>query len=166
MFFSLITACFTFAASWTKSPNRTYGFQVGQCLVYAIAAYFFGVYACIVMMLINALRNFLLATNRYKASYCFIFTILAVIMGLWVNGGSLAGILTIIATVQYSVCGYFAKKELSVKIVVIINLLLWLCYDLMVLDFFSGTMDIIAAVLAVITIVRIVKDGKDEMRST
>lgn len=159
---SFITACFTLASSWTKDPHRTYGYQVGQCLVYAVAAYFFGVYPCIIMMLINALRNYLIATSRYEAKHCIIFSALALILGLWTNTSGVIGLLTIGATIQYSICGYFLKKDIPVKINVVINLLIWLCYDILVRDIFSGMMDSIAAVLAVMTIFRILKDKRQK----
>ncbi|MDO4976094.1 MAG: YgjV family protein [Eubacteriales bacterium] len=161
-FLSFITACFTMASSWTKDKNRTYYYQVGQCLVYAVAAYFFGVYPCIIMMLINASRNYLIASERYKISHCFLFSILAIILGLWINTSGVIGLITIFATVQYSICSYYLKKDLTVKINVAINLLLWLCYDILVRDIFSATMDSIGTVLALITMVRIMKDLKRE----
>lgn len=160
-FLSFVTACFTFASSWTKDPHRTYGYQVAQCLTYAIAAYFYGVYPCIIMMLINALRNYLIAIQKYTALHCGIFSILAVILGLWSNTSGIIGLITIIATVQYSLCSYFLKKDIAVKWNVVINLFIWLCYDILIRDIFSGTMDFIGAFLSIITIFRIMKDHSD-----
>lgn len=158
--FSFITACFTFAASWTKNPQHTYWYQVGQCLVYSIAAYFFGVYACIFMMYINAYRNYLIATRKYNKWHCMVFSIVALILGLLTNTSGIIGLLTVLATIQYSICGYLLKDDIPVKINVIINLVIWLSYDFLVLDLFSGIMDSTAAVLALITIARILTDRK------
>lgn len=157
MIFSFITACFTLASSWTKDPHRTYWYQVGQCLVYAVAAYFFGVYPCIIMMLINALRNYLIATEKYKAIYCFVFSILALILGLISNTSGIIGLLTVIATIQFSICSYYMKRDIMVKLNVAVNLGIWLAYDFLVRDYFSGTMDTISTVLALVTIFRILK---------
>ena len=157
---SFVTACFTFASSWTKDPHRTYGYQVAQCLVYAVAAYFFGVYPCIIMMLINAFRNYLVAVQKYKASHCVVFSVLAIVLGLWSNTSGIIGLLTIIATVQYSICAYILRNSIAVKWNVVINLLIWLCYDFLVRDIFSGIMDCIGIVLAFVTIIRIIRDKK------
>lgn len=154
---SFITACFTCASSWTKKPDRSYYFQVAQCLVYAAAAWFFGVYACTVMMLINALRNFLVASGRYEKKHCILFSILALVLGMWSNTSGITGLLTVAATIQYSICSYFLKREIPVKINIIINLAIWFCYDILVRDIFSGIMDLIGAALAVITIFRILR---------
>lgn len=156
--FSFITACFTLASSWTKNPQKTYRYQVWQCLVYAIAAYFYGIYPCIIMMLINAFRNYLIACKRYRTGHVFIFCVLALVLGLYSNQSGIIGLLTILATIQYSICGYLFKKEIPVKLNVIINLSIWLIYDILVRDIFSGIMDSSATILAVITIFRILKD--------
>lgn len=158
--FSFITACFTFASSWTKDPHRTYDYQVGQCLVYTVAAYFYGVYPCIIMMLINALRNYLVARGKYHAVHCILFSILAVVIGVAINTSGVLGLVTVAATVQYSICSYYLKNEIAVKLNVAGNLAIWLCYDFMVRDFFSGTMDSTGAILAVITIFRILKERR------
>lgn len=158
--FSFITACFTFASSWTKDPHRTYGYQVIQCLVYCFAAYFYGVYPCIVVMLINAFRNYLTATGNYKVSHCVIFSILALVLGLWVNTSGVIGLITVIATIQYSICSYTLQKEIPVKLNIVINLAIWICYDILIKDIFSGIMDSIGAILALITIIRIIRDQK------
>lgn len=160
MILSFITACFTLASSWTKDPHRTYWFQVWQCLVYSLAAYFLGVYPCIIMMLINAFRNYLIAVDKYKASYCFAFSILALVLGLWSNTSGIVGLLTVFATIQYSICSYYLKKDIPVKINVAVNLAIWFSYDVLVRDIFSGIMDCIGAVLAAITILRILKDNR------
>lgn len=158
---SFVTACFTLASSWTKDAHRTYYYQVGQCLVYSVAAYFFGVYPCIIMMLINALRNYLIASGKYKASHCILFSVLALVLGLWSNTSGIIGLLTIIATIQYTICGYYLKKDIPVKINVAINLAIWFTYDFLVRDIFSGVMDSISAALALITILRILRDHKE-----
>lgn len=159
---SLVTACFTFASSWTKDAHRSYYFQVAQCLVYAVAAYFYGVYPCIIMMIINATRNYLVASERYQMKHAIVFSILALGLGLWTNTSGITGLLTVFATVQYSVCSYFLKKDIPVKINIIVNLAIWLSYDILVKDIFSGIMDFVGAALAIITIFRIIFDDQHE----
>ena len=152
---SLISACFTFASSWTKDPDCTYWYQVGQCLVYAAASYFFGVYPSIIMMLINAFRNVLVATGKYKPAFCFLFSVLALVFGLMTNTSGFVGYLSILATVQYSICSYYMRGEIPVKINNFINLAIWLSYDILILDVFTGITDVISIVLTTLTVKRI-----------
>lgn len=157
---SFVTACFTMAASWTKDPKRTYWYQMVQCIVYSFAAYFFGVYSAIIMMVLSAWRNYLIAVDKYRAAYCFIFSALALVVGTAVNTSGIIGLITVAATVQYSLCGYYFKSDIAVKVNVGVNLALWLSYDFLVRDIFSGVMDSVSAVLAVVTIFRILSDRK------
>ena len=156
-FFSFVTACFTMAASWTKDPHRTFYYQTAQCLVYAVAAYFYGVYPCIIMMLICALRDYLIGAQKYQKIHCLFFFVLALGLGLWTNSSGIVGLLSILATLQITVCAYFLKKPVLVKINVGVNLIIWLIYDFLILDFFSGIVDLVGIVLAFLAAWRISK---------
>lgn len=57
-------------------------------------------------------------------------------------------------------CSYYLKRDIPVKINVAVNLSIWFCYDVMVKDIFSGAMDSFGAILAIVTIFRILKDRK------
>ena len=157
-FFSFISACFTVASSWTKNPSRTYWYQVGQCAVYAVAAYFFGVYSTIVMMLINAFRNYLVAVQKYTASRMAICCVASLLVGLLINGGSIPGYLSIFMTAYYTVSSFYLTGAKAVKINVAIDLFMWFVYDLMVFDVPSGIVDFVGSVLAIITFLRIRRD--------
>lgn len=154
---SFITACFTVAASWTKDPRQTYWYQAAQCLVYAVACYFFGVYASILMMLINASRNALIGAGKYTKGWCALFCTAAVVLGLWINDGSAAGYLTIFITFYYTLFSYLLKTPIAVKVNVAIDLALWIIYDLMVIDISSTIVDVVGVVVAIVTIFRILK---------
>ena len=158
--FSFISACFTVASSWTKDPKRTYFYQVLQCLVYAAAAYFFGVYSTIVMMLINAFRNYLVAASKYTVRWMALCSALSLIVGLWVNGHSLAGYISIFATVYYTIASFYLVDAKAVKINVAIDLTLWLIYDILVIDISSGVVDLVSVILAVVTFFRICRDER------
>ena len=156
--FSFFSACFTVASSCTKDPHRTYWYQVGQCFFYAIAAYFFGVYSTIVMMLINALRNGLVAAQKYTTRWMVICSLFSLVVGLLINGSSIPGYLSVFMTVYYTVSSFYLTGAKAVKINVAIDLFMWFIYDLMVFDVPSGTVDFVSVVLALVTLFRIRRD--------
>jgi len=160
-----VTACFTLASAWTKHPQRTYLYQVAQCLVYAVAAYFFGVYSCIVMMLINAMRNYLVSKQKFTLALCFLFCGLAIGLGLWFNQRGIIGLLSILATVEYTILSTLLKEAKAVKINVLINMMIWFVYDCLVTDIFSGLVDGVSILLAAITFVRMLLEEKKERES-
>ena len=158
--FSFFSACFTIASAWTKDPKRTYYYQVGQCLIYAVAAYFFGVYATIIMMLVNAFRNYLVGSSRYTVKWMALCSVLSLIIGLIVNDHSIAGYISIIMTVYYTISSFYLTEAKAVKINVAIDLSMWFVYDLLVLDVPSGIVDSASVILALIALVRIIRDEK------
>lgn len=155
---SFISACFTVASSWTKKPGRTYAYQVGQCLVYAAAAFFFGVYANILMMVISAFRNLLVATGKYSRTWMFALTVISLGVGLAINAGSIPGYINILATVSYTILSFYLKEAKAVKLNVAINLALWLASDVLIKDLPSGVVDSVSMILALVTIFRIRRD--------
>ena len=158
--FSFVSACFTAASSWTKDPHRTYWYQVGQCLVYAIAAYFFGVYSTILMMVINAFRNYLVAAQKYTVRWMAACSLVSLAAGLLLNGRSIPGFLSVIMTVYYTISSFYLKEAKAVKINVAIDLSMWFVYDLMVYDVPSGIVDFVSVVLALITLWRLRRDER------
>ena len=156
--FSFISACFTIASSWTKSPRRTYWYQVAQCLVYAVAAYFFGVYSTIIMMLFNAFRNYLVAAEKYTFKLMIFCSAASLVIGLLVNGSSIPGYISVFVTVYYTISSFYLTGPKAVKINVISDLAIWFIYDILVCDVPSGIVDIVSIILAVGTIFRIRHD--------
>ena len=159
--FSFISACFTVASSWTKNPHRTYWYMVGQCLVYAIAAYFFGTYATILMMVMNAFRNGLVAAEKYTPVWMAVCASASLVVGLVFNGHTGAEYLSVFMTVYYTVSSYFLTSAKAVKLNLAFDLGMWLIFDLIVVDIPSGIVDFVSVVLALITFFRIRKDEKN-----
>ena len=157
--FSFFSACFTVASAWTKDPHRTYWYQVGQCLIYAVAAYFFGVYSTILMMIFNAFRNYLVAAEKYTTRRMAMCSLFSLVFGLMINGSSIPGYLSVFMTVYYTVSSFYLKGALAVKINVTIDLAMWFIYDLMVVDVPSGIVDFVSVVLALITFRRILREN-------
>ena len=156
--FSFFSACFTVASSWTKDPGRTYWYQVGQCLIYAVAAYFFGVYSTIIMMLINAFRNYLVAAEKYTARRMLLCSLFSLAAGLLINGNSIPGFISVVMTVYYTISSFYLKGAVPVKINLIIDLSMWFVYDLLVRDVPSGIVDLTSVLLAFVTLWRIYRE--------
>ena len=157
---SFVSACFTAASSVTKDPRRTYQYQVRQTLVYAAAAFFFGVYSTIVMMLLNTLRNYLVGAGKFTRGRMLVIAAAALIFGLVTNGTSVPGFLSVLLTVSYTVTSFYLTGAKAVKVNVAVNLMLWFVYDLLVRDVPSGLMDIIGTALALHTLYRLKKEER------
>lgn len=152
---SVVCACFTAASAWVPDRKKGFQLQVAQCLVYAVASYFFGVYATIITVLLCALRNYLEANNRFPLKLCIPFCIVMTVLGLLFNNSGLTGIVPVAATVVYSFGCCLFKGLIITKVNILIDLALWMVYDIMIGDFPSLVMDGIGAAVAIAAIIRI-----------
>lgn len=149
---SLIAAVFTCASSLSRHKARIYYYQVAQCLILALASFFFHSYAGIVTLILCALRNFLLGINRFGKITCAVISVLMLVLGLLFNSNGYIGYIVIGANVLYTIGGYIAKKEIAIKINIIIDLVLWIIYEILIIDIPSLIADVIALILAVVSI--------------
>lgn len=154
------SALFTFASCWAKDEKRIYLYQVGQCFLLAIAYIFFNSYAGIITLLLCTLRNFLLAYKRYNALSCTLLAAGMIIIGALLNNNGAIGWIVIIANFTYTVVAYFAKNELIIKLNIILDLVLWMIYEVFMRDIPSFIADFIGVVVAVIAIVRYLKSKR------
>lgn len=153
---SFVSALFTCASCYSHDKKRIYLYQVGQCLILAIANIFFHSYAGIVTLALCAVRNLLLAIDRFSRKSCFVIAALMLILGMALNNNGAIGWIVICANVIYTIGGYFARSELTIKINIVVDLALWIIYEILIIDIPSLIADVIGIVIAVASIIRII----------
>ena len=151
---SAVSAMFTCLSCYSKDRARIYYYQVGQCVALAIANIFFNSYAGIITLMLCALRNFLLAKDIYNKYICVSLAAGMLIFGALLNNNGGIGWIVIAANVIYTLGAFFAKNELTIKLNIILDLILWMIYEVFIIDIPSLIADSIAVVIAVIAIVR------------
>ena len=156
---SFAAAIFTALSSLSKDTFKVYIFQMVQCLLLAIASIFFMSWSGIATLLICSFRNYLAAREKLSFQITVILLVLLVILGIFVNNRGLIGWIIIIATAIYTIGMYLVHNEIPIKINISINLILWIIYECFILDFSSLIMDLIALVLAVISIITTIKSS-------
>lgn len=152
-----VSAVFTVASSWVPDKKKSYLLQVGQCLVYAAASVFFGMYATVVTMLLCAARNGLEAYEKFRLGICVPFCVVIAVLGAVFNRSGLLGFLPVIATVVYSLGCCLYKSLLSTKLNIFADLTIWAVYDILIADIPSSIIDSIGALVALAAFFRIRK---------
>ena len=152
---SLLAAVFTCASCYSHNKKRIYYYQVAQCLILSVANFFFCSYAGIITLALCALRNFLLGKDKFPKSACIIIASLMLITGMLINNNGIIGWIVISANVIYTIGGYFARRELTIKLNIILDLSLWIIYEILIIDIPSLIADSIGLVIAIIAVVRI-----------
>ena len=151
---SFAGACFTLLSAWSRDRKRIYLFQAAQCLLLSVANIFFASVSGVTTCALCAVRNRLLAYDRFTARCCALFVVAVAALGLYANNRGIVGLLPIISTVLYTLGCFFAKRTKAIKLNMIVNLVLWAAYDLLVGDFVSAAVDSVSAVTALASILR------------
>lgn len=152
-----VTAVFTMLSAWTPDKRKSFFFQVGQCLAYAAASWFYGVYPAVVSMIVCAVRNYLVAKEKYTVRSAAVLTVLAGVIGLAANTSGFIGLLPVAATMEYGIFLCLFQSQAGSKANNLANLLLWVVYDFLIRDFINFSVDGISSVFAVLSMIRIVR---------
>jgi len=156
---SAVAAIFTARSSWSKDTWNIYINQVIQCLLLAFASVFFNSYAGIVTLLACAFRNYLAAKEKLDAKMTILCFILIVIPGILINNRGYVGFIVIVANAVYTLGMYYARRELTIKINIVVDLALWIIYECIIIDIPSIIADGIGLIVTVASIIRIKKEA-------
>ncbi len=152
---SFVAACFTLASAWSTERKPVYLFQAVQCSFLSLANIFFLSISGVSTYIICAVRNILLAYDRFTPNLCVVFVSSVSIIGLTVNNRGFIGLIPVITTALYTVICLYARKRIAIKINIVVNLVLWAIYDILVSDYVSFAVDTGSAVVAIISIFRL-----------
>ncbi len=154
---AIFAAIFTILSSFSHGKKKIYGYQVLQCFFRALAQIFFFSYSGLTTLVLCAVRNILVAYDRFTKTLCIVFMIMITVLGIMANNRGIIGLIPIITTLIYTFGSYLYHDDYKIKMNITLNMVLWAIYDFMILDFVSGMIDTGSAF---ITIAAILKDKK------
>ena len=157
---SLVAACFLAASCISRNNRRVFAFQCMESLTVAVSSLFFASYAASVSMLLSALRNWLVSREKYTRPVMLFFLIVGVILGVAINVRGWLGLVPVIATAQYTLCCFYVKGVLTTKYSIAVNLLMWVVYSFLILDFSTAISNAIVLILDIGVIVKMHKERK------
>lgn len=111
-------------------------------------------------MALCCIRNFILAKGIYNKSICMLLAAGMLIFGVIFNNMGAVGWIVIVANVFYTLGAYFAQNELLIKINIIIDLVLWMIYEVIIIDIPSLISDAIGTAIAIGAIARYLRNAK------
>ena len=162
---SFLAAMFLFLSSILKRKDKIFIFQFFECATLAVASFFFGAYAGISTLLLSAVRNVLIAKNKFGKTLMYVFLILTVTLGIITNNKGIVGLMPVIATVQITVCGCVFEGILETKISIAANTVIWVVYSFIIKDFSTGIIDSIVFVAAVASTVKFIRESRKHTRN-
>lgn len=151
---SLAAACFTLASAWSGKRKNIFLYQAVQCFLLAVANVFFRSFSGITTLLLCAVRNVLVAYDRFTKKLCIVFVVVVAAIGLAANNRGVIGLLPVFTTALYTVLCLYVKQPKPVKLNLMTNLILWAVYDILIFDYVSFAVDTGSAVTALVSLVR------------
>lgn len=157
----MAAALFTAKSSLARDTWHIYIYQVVQCLLLALASVFFRSWAGIISLLGCALRNYFAAIGKLDRGMTLLCLMLVLVPGILLNNRGYIGWIIIAANVIYTLGVYLAKRELAIKLNMMVNLTLWMVYELLITDIPSLIADGIGLGAAVVWVMRTAIAGRN-----
>lgn len=162
---SFIAALFMAVSCVVKERSNVFHLQFIQCVLLAVSSWFFMSNAGIVANLIASVRNLLISKGKFTKTVAVGILIISVIFGTVFNNRGIIGLLPMLANIQFAVCCYFFTGLKGTKYSIWVNVLIWIIYSFLVMDFSTGISDSIILIITTITIVNLHKEEKRKLQN-
>ena len=163
---SFLAAMFLFLSSILKRKDKIFIFQFFECVTLAVASFFFGAYAGISTLLLSAVRNVLIAKNKFGKTLMYVFLLLTLILGIITNNRGAVGLMPVIATIQITVCGCVFEGIIETKISIAVNTVIWVVYSFIIKDYSTGIIDSIVLAAAIVSTVKFIRQSRKYNRTS
>lgn len=131
---SLIATGFMISSSLVNKRKTLFLLQTINAVLLIISSLFLFAYSGAMALFTTAIRNYAISIDKFSKKIMIFCVILTIILGLISNNRGLIGLLPIIATCEYSICGYYFEDIRQTKMSLCINLFLWVMYSVSILD--------------------------------
>ena len=112
---SFVAAIFMVASCVVKRKRTIFLCPFLECALLTVASVFFGALAGMTTLVLSAIRNLLVANDRYTKSMMIVFLILTIVAGILANTRGLVGLLPVFTTVEYTICCHYIVGEKATK---------------------------------------------------
>ena len=135
-----------------KKKQTMFIYQTIETLLNIIKNILLGGYEGAIAQLIGLIRNILIMTNTTIKGSEFILPILNFIMGSFINERGLLGYLPIVATMIYTYVTLSSSSYLTTKLVLLVNIILWIIYQIIIADYITVLVNITALIMTGLSI--------------
>lgn len=153
---SFVGACIMVATGFIKKKENVLIAQCAQFGIMGIGNLVLGGFTGLISNLVSILRNFVCLKREFTLPFKIVFIAIQIVLAAIFNNMGLIGWLPVIAACLFT---WFldVKSDLGIKFVIIGAELLWIVYDITLMNFTSMTFDILTIISSVVGIVRIKK---------
>ena len=119
-----------------------------------------GGYSSVAVLVFGSLNLYLGSKGKFKGRIVFISVSLQVITSLIVNKDSIIGYIPIVASSGYYLLITIFNKNIQIKILLIINLILWVIYYILLSDYIGALANTLSIIFTSAVVVKQLTDEK------
>lgn len=152
--FSLAGMSLLLISTFSKTKSKMLLLQVGDALFNSIGSLLIGGYSGFITNLLAGIRNLVNSKGKSNKYINILFMILILVIGLCVNRNGLIGLLPILASLEYTLCSYLVKSAQGLRLVLVVNIVLWGTYDLTIGLYTAFIIDIVICLVTIFNLIR------------
>lgn len=163
-----LCAAVTDSVSGTRKTTKAImGLQTISLFFYAAGNLVLRGYSAVVQNVVSVGRNLLAASGKKIAALEWLLTIAAIVLGIYFNNRGVIGLLPVVANGQYTICIFrFKDQEWKLKISFTLVQLMFIVFNLYILNFVGAAMGIAIGGTTVASLIRERKAAKAEKNET
>ncbi len=152
--FSFLSACCLCYSTFGRRKENILKWQVANTAFVILANLFLKGYSGMATNLVCLVRNLLGAKGKLNKTNTVVLAILIVVAGIAVNNRGWLGLLSVIASLQYSICMYICRDAQQMRLALAVNVALWAVYDLAIGSYPMFATDVIVAAASLVNVLR------------
>ena len=158
---AFIAASLSIIIGIIKSKKKILFTQTIQYITYVIADFILGGITGAITNLISIVRNILCYKGKLNKIMIILIILVSIILTLMFNNLGFIGLLPLFNNIIYTIF-INVKDELKFKILILIQMILWLIYDITIKAYTSAIFEIITIISCIITAYQIYINRKKE----
>ena len=161
--FGLISALILIYMGSIKEKNTVLKYQIVQTSFGSLCDLLLGGIPSVITNIFNIIRNVLVTKNRFNKIYMFILIVLTTALVLYFNNLGYIGLIPLANFIFYTI---FINTDDNIifKYVFIISMITWLIYDFIIKAYSSSFFDFITIIIAIITVIRMIKSASKKKK--
>lgn len=156
---SLIASAAYLLSSMCKTRKKMMLLQIVDCFVRVVANIVLMGYSGAVTNFISGVRNCIIYKEKQNKVILIALLATTTTLGIIFNKHGIIGVLPIIASIEYSIVIMLYSDIKKIRISFIVNNLMWVVYDLRILDIMSAITGSIGCILCIISMIKDYKNN-------
>lgn len=159
---SFVAAIFLVLSCVLNDRKKVYFFQLMESATLCVTYVFLGAWTGCITMIMAVCRNVVVLSGKYTKKLAFLFAALTAVVGISVNREGIVGLMPIAATVELTVCNYYAKSPAAIKLSFIGNIIIYVIYSFLVQDYSTAVVETVTGLVALVSLVKLLLSRKHE----